>query len=303
MSNATARSFAPTPTTPALLPLPRVDEPARPFLKWVGGKRRLVTELLRHIPADFGTYHEPFLGGGALFYALAEGLPPEAGATLPWASLSDMNLRLIRAYRGVRDDVEGVIERLAGHAAANCEAHYYAVRAAEIDSAEDDAEVAAWLIYLNKTGYNGLYRVNNKGRFNVPWGRYANPNICDEPNLRAVSRTLMGADIEHRGYEAVLDRAEPGDVVYFDPPYVPVSDTASFTAYTQAGFGMSDQVRLRDVAVELKRRGVTILLSNSDTPLTRELYCGELQRRTALMPRSINCSADKRGAVAELIVW
>ncbi len=277
--------------------------PARPFLKWVGGKRRLVEEILRHVPGGFRAYHEPFLGGGALFFGIAAGMPPEAGATLPWATLTDMNPRLIRTWRAIRDDVQAVIDRLREHSLAHSVEHFNDMRGWSVDEVEDDADVAAWMVYLNKTAYNGLYRVNSKGRFNTPWGKYENPNICDEENLRACARVLMGVDIEHSPFERVLDRAVAGDFVYLDPPYVPVSETASFTAYTREGFGPADQARVRDVALTLKARGVTVVVSNSDTGTTRALYGPEFKHRVVLMPRAINSAAGGRGAVPELLVW
>jgi len=219
---------------------------ARPFLKWVGGKRQLVPELMRHVPAKFGTYHEPFVGGGALFFAL---LPDDA-------TISDLNKRLVRTYRGVCNSVDDVIELLK-----SCpydREFYYRTRELDADALQNH-ELAAWFIYLNKTGFNGLYRVNKSGGFNVPFGRHTNPTICDEPNLRACSAALQRARTLNTGFEAVLERANPGDFVYFDPPYVPLSATSSFTSYTSDGFTAADQLRLRDVALRLKHKDVHVL--------------------------------------------
>ncbi len=270
--------------------LPRRSTPgeAKPFVKWVGGKRQLLVELVKHAPKSFGTYHEPFLGGGALFFALR----PEN------AVLSDLNERLVRTWRGVQGDVEGVIARLAEY--RNDEAFFYEMRARDID-AESDTELAAWFIYLNKTGYNGLYRVNSKNRMNVPFGRYARPAICDEHTLRACAEALRGVELRHERYDAVLDRAIAGDFVYFDPPYVPLSATASFTGYVANGFGPDEQQHLRDVARELKARGVRVLLSNSSARAVRELYRGfrivEVQAT-----RAVNSVASGRGKIAELLI-
>jgi DNA adenine methylase len=217
--------------------------------------------------------------------------------------LGDTNLRLVRTYRGVRDDVEGVIRRLTVFAERHDKDHYYEVRALDIDAETKDAAVAAWMLYLNKTGFNGLYRVNNSGGFNVPMGRYTNPKILDVPNLRTCSRALQDTGIEHEGFTAVLDRAVAGDAVYCDPPYVPLSSTASFTAYTKAGFGPQDQVALRDMALELKGRDVTVVLSNHDTPEVRELYADGFTLKRIMVGRAINSDANKRGAVAELVIW
>ncbi|MCP4810084.1 MAG: DNA adenine methylase [Proteobacteria bacterium] len=271
--------------------------PAKPFLKWAGGKRRVVPKLLEYLDGPMGRYHEPFVGGGALFFSLAQTAAEGHG----WARLTDMNLRLVRAYRGIRDDLEGVLERLADFRDGHCEDHYYRVRANSVDDSEVDADVAAWMIYLNKTGFNGLYRVNKKGGFNVPIGRYENPNIRDEANLRAVSRVLADVEIEHADYGDVFYAAEKGDVVYFDPPYVPLTKTASFTAYTKGGFGLADQVKLRDIAWELKQRGVRVLLSNHDTPEVRDLY-KDFEIEQILVKRAINSRSSGRGAVAEVVI-
>ena len=301
---------APTVAAPRQLPLPpeagiRAAPPpeASPFIKWAGGKRRLVPELMRRAPDRYGAFHEPFCGGGALFFGIAaereaRGLDPAE----PWANLSDTNQRLVRTYRAVQSDVEGLIARLREYAAAHTRDHYYAVRALDVDAMEHDADVAAWFIYLNKTGFNGLYRVNRKGGFNVPIGSYKNPNVCDDQNLRAASRVLQGATVRHETFDAVLERAQAQDLVYFDPPYVPASATASFTAYTKGGFDLSDQERLRDLARDLKAKGVSVLLSNSDTPPVRSLYRRGFVARQVMMTRAINSKASRRGAVPELII-
>ncbi|MEC7949133.1 MAG: DNA adenine methylase [Myxococcota bacterium] len=270
----------------------------KPFIKWVGGKRRLVPELLRQAPRRFGRYHEPFVGGGALFFGLAE----EHAGREGWACLSDTNLRLVRTYRAVRDDVEGLVARLRDYADAHDKDQYYAVRALDVDAMDDDADVAAWFIYLNKTGFNGLYRVNRKGGFNVPMGRYKKPNICDGDNLRACHRVLQGVEIHHEGFEQAEKRAVEGDFVYFDPPYVPASATSNFTAYTRDGFGLGEQEKLRDVARDLKNRGVRVILSNSDTPPVRSLYQRGFAKRQVMMTRAVNSQASKRGGVPELLI-
>ncbi len=270
---------------------------SKPFVKWVGGKRRLVPTLREMIP-EFKQYHEPFVGGGALFFGLAH-----SDVTGRWANLSDQNQRLVRTYRAIRDDLDGVLARLETLAQAHCKELYYEVRDQEIDEAQADADVAAWFIYLNRTGFNGLYRVNRSGRFNVPLGRYTNPNICDEKNLIRVSQVLQGAEIRHEGFESVFDRAEEGDLVYFDPPYIPRSPTSSFTSYTAQGFNLPEHERLRDIARALKLRGVHVLLSNSDTPLVREIYSNGFELEQVYMGRAINSKASGRGAVPELVIW
>lgn len=265
----------------------------RPVLKWAGGKGRLLPELQARLPDSFATYHEPFIGGGALFFTLA------GQGHLGRARLSDANPSLIDVYLALRDDVDAVIAHLREHAYER--ERYYRVRA--LDPATLTLpERAARIIYLNKTCYNGLYRENRRGQFNVPFGRYKNPTICDEPNLRAAARALQGADIARQHFSTVLDHAQPGDFVYFDPPYHPLSPTANFTAYDRHGFGPDDQRRLRDVFAALGGRGVRAMLSNSDTPFVRELY-GGFRVDQVFVARAVNSKANGRGKVAEVIVW
>jgi DNA adenine methylase len=271
-----------------VLPL---DLDAKPFVKWVGGKRQLLSSISKYAPTlEAGaTYHEPFIGGGAVFFYLQ---PRKA-------VLTDSNQRLIRTYRGIKSDVEGVIKLLRSY--PHEKGFYLEMRARQIDE-EDDVTVAAWFIYLNRTGYNGLYRVNSKNGFNVPFGDYKKPTICDPDNLRACARALRGARIEKRDFGSVLTRAKKGDFVYFDPPYIPLTATSRFTDYTSEGFSDAEQVRLRDVALELKRRGVTVLLSNSSAPRVYDLYepyfeCVEVDAR-----RSVNCDPNGRGRIVELLI-
>lgn len=267
----------------------------RPFLKWAGGKGQLLPELLARVArVEFRRYHEPFIGGGALFFELAA-----SGRLGPYKPfLSDRNANLMDAYLGVRDDVEGVIAALKRHAERHSKEHYYAVRA---ETPVELCERAARIIYLNRTCFNGLYRENSRGQFNVPMGRYANPTICDEENLRAVARALRKAAVECRSFESVLETARPGDLVYFDPPYVPVSKTASFTAYDKDGFGPERQCRLAEVFAILSERGVYVLLSNSMTESVRELYRGFTVEEVSAR-RAVNSKADRRGAVPEALV-
>jgi DNA adenine methylase len=261
----------------------------RPFLKWVGGKRQLLPALTAHMPHRFGRYHEPFLGGGALFFHLR----PQR------AVLSDTNSRLVRTWIGVRDAVEDVIALLQEW--PHDRDFFTGLRARPIDGASD-AEVAAWFIYLNRTAFNGLYRVNRRNIFNVPFGAYANPTICDADVLRAASAALADTELHVEDFGAVLDRADAGDFVYFDPPYVPLSASSSFTSYTADGFGMPEQTRLRDTARALKARGVHVLLSNSSAPAVHELYADGFSRSPVSAARAINCDPTKRGPVTELLL-
>ena len=269
---------------------PHVDpDLAKPFIKWAGGKRKLLPHILAKVPPSFHAYHEPFVGGGALFYHLRPSL----------AFLSDANERLVRTYRAVRDDVGAVIRTLRRY--PHDETFFLRLRSSDIDSATD-ADVAAWFIYLNKTGYNGLYRVNGRNRFNVPFGRQNNPTICDENTLRACSLRLRHAQVTLDDFTMTLQRAAPGDFVYFDPPYVPLSASSSFASYTKGGFGLEDHRRLRDVAVELKRRGVKVVISNSSHPIVRTLYADHFTIDEILAARAINSKADGRGPVRELLI-
>lgn len=262
---------------------------ARPFLKWAGGKRWLIPHVLAHLPPSFSVYHEPFLGGGALFF----GLRPSR------AVLSDRNERLIRTYRAIRVDVDTVIDILRSY--PNERRFFLQMRGRDIDR-ETDAELAAWLIYLNKTGYNGLYRVNSRNVFNVPFGKNRKPRICDEANLRACSLALRRADLKCEDFSAVVDRASPGDLVYFDPPYMPVSSTSDFTSYTANGFGPEDHTRLRDAALALKEKKVFVLLSNSSAEIVRELYSTGFKCIPVLALRAVNSDPLRRGPVLELLI-
>ncbi|WP_438005118.1 Dam family site-specific DNA-(adenine-N6)-methyltransferase [Sorangium sp. So ce321] len=267
-----------------------VSDTAHPFIKWAGGKRQLLPNLLRFVPTQYGTYFEPFVGGAALFFALR---PPKA-------VLSDLNERLIRTYRGVASDVEGVIDSLSRWPYDRD--FFEKLRKADT-SQMSDAELAAWFVYLNRTGFNGLYRVNKSNQFNVPFGSYANPKICDADALRTCSVALrMSAELKICDFEAAVCNARAGDFVYFDPPYVPISEYSNFTRYTADTFGSDDQQRLRDVALRLKRIGVNVLLSNSSAPAVYELYSQGFEICAVNAKRALNCKADRRGAVAELII-
>lgn len=263
---------------------------AVPLLKWAGGKRQLLDVILRRLPERIETYYEPFVGGGAVFFALA------AEGRFRRAVLSDRNEELIETYRAVRDDVEAVIRELSGMPYS--EEFYYELRGSK---PRKGSRRAARMIYLNRAGYNGLYRVNRAGEFNVPFGRYVNPTICDPERLRAVSRALQKAELIVEDFAVVARNAVPGDAVYFDPPYLPVSRTASFAEYHNVPFGLNEHERLRDLVVELSRRGVATLLSNSSTPETRRIFAA-LDHHEVRARRNINSKATGRGAIMELLV-
>ncbi|MBE9075921.1 DNA adenine methylase [Romeria aff. gracilis LEGE 07310] len=263
----------------------------RPFLKWAGGKAKLIAQYADFIPQEFVTYHEPFLGGGALFFYLAPRLKS--------AYLSDLNPELVNVYRCVRDQVDAVLDCLAVHQQRHRPDYYYAMRA-QTDLAP--APRAARLLYLNRTCYNGLYRENSKGQFNVPMGRYKNPKICNPPLLKAASQALQIAEIDVRPFTRVLNDAHSRrDFVYFDPPYYPISPTSSFTAYSRYRFAADQQRQLQQVFASLAQRQVQMLLSNSDCDFIRQLYADfSIQSITAA--RAINSHADRRGKISEVLV-
>jgi DNA adenine methylase len=264
---------------------------ARPFVKTVGGKRKLVPAIRELVPPSFNCYFEPFVGGGALFFDL---LPERA-------TLVDLNLKLIVVYRELRDHPEAVIAHL--RTLENTRECFDRIRARNFDRGTL-SERAAEYIFCNKVGFNGLYRENRSGQFNTPFGRYDNPTICDEENLRAVSAALQGVFLWSVDFHGVEQHVHEDDLVYFDPPYAPVSKTSNFVGYTRFSFTDEDQKNLRDLALRLKRdRGAHVILSNSCAPIIRELYAGpDWTVREVSAARSINSDAEKRGAVTELLI-
>ncbi|MBV7295896.1 DNA adenine methylase [Corynebacterium sp. TAE3-ERU12] len=267
-----------------------------PIIKWAGGKRQLLPEIRSRVPEDYGRYLEPFIGGGAVLFDLA----PER------AVVGDITAGLIELYEVIRDDVDAVIDRLRTHAAQHSEEHFYLVRAWDRQpgfAGRPAVDRAARMLYLNKTCYNGLHRVNRQGQFNVPYGRYVSPNIVNEDGLRAVHDYLSSADVSFNvaSFEQTCAAAQPGDFVYLDPPYDTVSDTANFTSYAQDAFGKKEQQRLKEVCDDLDRRGVYFLLSNSATEFIRELYA-TYRVDIVKAGRAINSNASRRGKVNEVLV-
>jgi DNA adenine methylase len=262
----------------------------RPFLKWAGGKTRLLPELRARVPKHFTTYREPFLGGGALFFELH---PMRA-------VLSDWNAELVTTYCAVRDRLDGVIFHLGRFSRLHCAELYDHVRAEKVDP-PDPAYTAARMIYLNKTCFNGLYRVNSDGVFNAPMGKFKTPpTICDAENLRACSEALRYVEIHHWDFQYALRRAERGDFVYCDPPYLPSSATADFTSYTADGFALEDHEALAWSADRSKLRGARVLISSAGNPQSRQVYRDfDIQRVTC--SRAINSKSSGRGAVDEFL--
>lgn len=283
---------------------------ASPIIKWCGGKRQLLPTLLPLFPQKIGTYYEPFIGGGAVFWALA------AEGRFQQATVNDWNPEIANLYRTVRDHVEPLIVTLL---LLSCEytddrkGAYSRVRDGDrsewfqshhkLPDGFNDVADAARTIFLNRTGFNGLYRVNRAGKFNVPIGDYKNPKILDEDNLRACSEVLRtkGVAITQGDFSKACEDAQAGDLVYFDPPYVPVSATSNFASYTSEGFTLDDQKRLADLFRTLVKRGVRCVLSNSDTDVIRELY-QDFEILTVPAKRAINSKVSKRGPVNEVVV-
>lgn len=268
----------------------QISPPPRPFVKWAGGKRQLLDILHAAAPECFGRYYEPFIGGGAFLFSQ---LPNHA-------TISDANPELINCYQVIRDDAEALIRSLLRH--RNEEAYFYDVRAKDL-AKMTAVQRASRFIYLNKTCFNGLYRENSSGQFNAPFGRYQNPKIADKENLRAISRYLQTSDVEIHcgGYQTVLAQAQPGDFVYFDPPYVPLTKTASFASYVKGGFGPDHQQALAQTYADLSQRGVRVMLSNSNTRVIHDLY-RNFNIRIIHATRAINSRGAKRGKEANEVL-
>lgn len=271
-----------------------------PIVKWVGGKRQLLDEINKYIPKKFNTYYEPFFGGGAVLFHLQ---PKKA-------VINDLNMDLITTYRVIKDNPNDLIEELKKH--INTSDYFYELRNLDLDSEKykklTDIEKAARLIYLNKTCFNGLFRVNSSGHFNTPFGNYKNPNIVNEPVIKAVNSYFKSNEITilNGDYAVTLQNAKAGDFVYLDPPYDPVSDTSSFTGYNAGGFTRENQKELRDVCIELDKKGVKFLLSNSATSYIKEIYDPSLFKvlkvKIVKAKRNINSNGNKRGEVDEVLI-
>lgn len=268
---------------------------AEPFLKWAGGKGQLLRQYELYFPERFNNYLEPFVGGGAVFFYLCNTGRLNNGKRV---ILIDSNNELVNCYRVIKENVERLIGLLNNPKFKNIEKVYYEIRAKE---PTDKFERTARTIYLNKTCFNGLYRVNSKGKFNVPFGRYKNPMICNADNLRTVSIALRNVEILCADFERCLEFARRHDFIYLDPPYQPLSKTSSFISYTKAPFSEKDQRRLHVVFKELDKIGCKLMLSNSDTHLIRKLY-KDFRIEVVYAKRAINCKASGRGEISELVI-
>ena len=269
----------------------------RPLVKWVGGKRQLMDTIKRHVPSHIGRYYEPFFGGGAVLF----GLQP------PCATINDTNEELINLYKVVKENPKELIADLRRH--KNEEEYFYEVRSLDRDldkwSNLTEVQRASRLIFLNKTCFNGLYRVNNSGEFNAPFGRYKNPRIVDQVTINAVSRFLKANDVLllNGDFQSAVTDASSGDFVYMDPPYDPVSSSASFTGYAKGGFDQDEQIRVRDTSLKLIEKGVNVLISNSSTDFIHKIYdltCFKVVKVKAR--RAVNSNGGERGEVDEVLI-
>lgn len=273
----------------------KYDNLVTPIVKWAGGKRQLLPEIRKYIPEKIGTYYEPFVGGGAVLFDLQ----PER------AIVNDINSELINLYQVVKDDVQGLIEDLSKH--KNEADYYYNIRALDRDEEAfkmlSDIERASRIHFLNKTCFNGLFRVNLAGQFNTPFGKYKNPNIVNSENLKAVSEYFNVAEVEFRctDFENALNGIKEGDFVYFDPPYDPISESSSFTGYAAGGFGRDEQKRLKLLCDKLDSIGVKFLLSNSSTKFILDLY-KDYNVEIIQARRLVNSDVNGRGEVDEVLV-
>ena len=272
--------------------LEKLEKETYPIVKWVGGKRQLMFELLKNMPKSYNRYFEPFIGGGALFFELQ----PEN------AYISDMNEELINLYSVVRDNVYELISDLNKHEVSK----EYFLEIRNLDRTDEyknlsNVQRASRFIYLNRTCFNGLYRVKSQGQFNVPYGNYKNPRIVDENNLLNCSELLKNTEIKCADFSEILTKVKRDDFVYFDPPYVPLNETSSFTSYTKDGFDMDMQFKLREVCDELDSMGVMFMLSNSDTKFVNELY-SNYEIKKVFASRAVNANAEGRGKITEVLV-
>jgi len=279
----------------------KINPLVRPFLKWAGGKRQLLPEIVKYVPKRTSkhTYYEPFIGGGALLFQLQ---PPKA-------VINDRNKELINCYKVIKDSLDELMEELSKDKYSNSETSYYEMRDLDRSTKKyaslSEVEKAARIIYLNKTCYNGLFRVNSQGQFNVPFGRYKNPNFLDDAVLIAVNKYLNSNDITllNQDFAEAVKDANTGDFVYLDPPYDPVSQTASFTGYDVNGFNREEQERLKEEFDALHKKGCKVMLSNSCTDFIMDLYKDYQDTIIKVRAtRSINSNALKRGRVDEVLV-
>ena len=275
---------------------------AKPFLKWVGGKTKLVPELVAMFPQKFNNYFEPFVGGGALFYEVIQKFGVKS------SYINDINKKLITTYKQIQRNPQKLINSLKviefeykKLTTIEQEKYYYLIRTKFNEMALDNITISAYLIFLNKTCFNGMYRENSRGQYNIPFGDQKNPTICDKENILSVSECLKNTIITNTSFEDSLDKCRKGDLIYFDPPYYPINTTSNFTAYSKSSFGEKEQIKLKDVFADLDSRGCFVMLSNSYTPFINNLY-EEYHINNRYAARSINSKGEKRGKIMEVVV-
>lgn len=279
-----------------MIKIQQIQSTLQPFTKWTGGKRQLLPVIKSLMPDDYNNYFEPFIGGGAVFFDL---IPKKA-------TINDFNSELINCYRQIKDNPEKLIELLTEHQKKNSKEYYLELRSADRDGRINDmtdTERAARIMYMLRVDFNGLYRVNSKNQFNVPYGRYKNPKIVDSELILSISSYLNNNDIRilNGDFEEAIKNVQAGDFVYFDPPYIPLSETSAFTSYTHEGFSYEEQVRLRNVFKRLNEKGAYVMLSNSSSPLVEELYEGfNIHKVNAI--RTNGAKSSSRGKISEIIV-
>jgi len=277
------------------------DRAPQPFLRWAGGKRRLTSLLIDSFPTNFdplqNIFYEPFVGGGALTFATGN---PSSDFFIPGKNIviNDSNPDLITTYKVIQNDVNKLIESLKGKSTKKSQKHFEAMKNY---TPENDIEVASRFIYLNKTCFNGLWRVNSKGQFNVPWGKLKKPQILNAENLVACHFRLRKAKIKCGDFENAVARAKAGDLVYFDPPYIPLSSSSSFSQYSKENFGLKEHENLAKLIEQLTKKGVYVIMSNSDTPMTRDIFEKVLTLRQISMTRSISAASSSRIQVNEIL--
>lgn len=274
----------------------------KPFIKWVGGKGKLISELEKYFPKEFNRYYEPFVGGGALFFYLKQ------TKNISFSSINDINSKLITAFIQIQQNPEKLITLLKNIeteykklSLEDQEKFFYQKRELYNKENNDELTTAAYLIFLNKTCFNGMYRENSKGEYNIPFGDQKNATVCDEKNILAVSECLKNTDITNQSFEESINNCQKGDFIYFDPPYYPINTTSNFTSYSRSTFGSREQEKLKSVFTDLAQKGCFVMLSNSNTPYIIDLY-KDFNINYLYAARSINSKGDKRGKIKEVVV-
>lgn len=274
----------------------------KPFIKWVGGKGKLIPELKKYFPKKITRYFEPFVGGGAVFYEIVQ------NNNLEFSGINDINQKLMTTYQQIKskpNELISILEKLEKDYKRKTEEErkdfFYAVREKYNKDKLNDLDIATYLVYLNKTCFNGMYRENSKGGYNVPFGDQKNPTICDKENLLAASECLKNTKITNLSFEESIKDCRKGDFIYFDPPYYPINGTSKFTSYSKDNFDQNEQIKLRDVFKQLSDKGCLVMLSNSNTEFIKNLY-KDFKINFIDAARSINSKGNGRGKIKEVVI-